>query len=124
MNCYFVNNLHKNKVAVHKLLLMSANTQLHNLKEIVAGFKKCEPNGCVITKTDESSQLGNVLTVSIEDDLPVYFETFGQRVPEDISNIESSSLIQRAIDSNTHEEIFSSDDELLLEGINGNGSTD
>ena len=120
----FVNNLHRNKVAVHKLLLMSANTQLHNLKEVVAGFKKCDPNGCVITKTDESSQLGNVLTVSIEDDLPVYFETFGQRVPEDISSIDSSSLIQRAIDNHAHEEIFSSDDGLLLEGINGNGHTD
>ncbi len=120
----FINKLSQNKVDVHKLLLMSANTQLHNLKEIVDGFKKCHPNGCVITKTDESSQLGNVLTVSIEDDLPVYFETFGQQVPEDISDIEPSSLIQRAIESQMHEEIFASDDGLLLEGINTNGSTD
>jgi|GEM_PF-2260234 len=117
----FVNNLDKSKINVHKLLLMSANTQLHNLKEVVDGFKKCAPNGCVITKTDESSQLGNVLTVSIEDDLPVYFETFGQQVPEDISSIEPSSLIQRAIDGHAYEEIFASDDGLLIEGINGNG---
>ena len=120
----FINNLARNKVSVHKLLLMSANTQLHNLKEIVNGFKKCDPNGCVITKTDESSQLGNVITVSIEDNLPVYFETFGQQVPEDISNIEPSSLIQRAIDNNNDHEMLSSDDSLLLEGLNQHGITD
>ncbi|MDW3094375.1 MAG: flagellar biosynthesis protein FlhF [Gammaproteobacteria bacterium] len=120
----FVNNLTRNKVNIHKLLLMSANTQLHNLKEIVDGFKKCQPNGCVITKTDESSQLGNVITVSIEDDLPVYFETHGQQVPEDISNIEPSSLIQRAIDNNNDDNVLSSDDGLLLEGLNQHGSTD
>ncbi len=120
----FINNLARNKVSVHKLLLMSANTQLHNLKEIVNGFKQCQPNGCVITKTDESSQLGNVITVSIEDNLPVYFETFGQQVPEDISSIESSSLIQRAIDNNNDHEMLSSDDSLLLEGFNQHGITD
>ena len=120
----FVNNLNRNKVNVHKLLLMSANTQLHNLKEIVDGFKKCQPNGCVITKTDESSQLGNVITVSIEDSLPVYFETHGQQVPEDISHIEPSSLIQRAIDNNADDGVLSSDDGLLLEGLNQHGTTD
>jgi flagellar biosynthesis protein FlhF len=120
----FINNLSRNKVNVHKLLLMSANTQLHNLKEIVAGFRKCQPDGCVITKTDESSQLGNVITVSIEDDLPVYFETYGQQVPEDISNVEPSSLIQRAIDNKNHHAMISSDDSLLLEGLNQHGITD
>ena len=120
----FVNNLARNKINIHKLLLMSANTQLHNLKEIVDGFKKCEPSGCIITKTDESSQLGNVLTVSIEDNLPVYFETFGQKVPEDITAIEPSLLIQRAIDNNADEEMLASDDGLLLEGFNQNGITD
>ncbi|MFK7795442.1 MAG: flagellar biosynthesis protein FlhF [Gammaproteobacteria bacterium] len=120
----FISSLSRNKVDVHKLLLMSANTQLHNLKEIVDGFKKCQPNGCVITKTDESSQLGNVITVSIEDDLPVYFETFGQQVPEDITCVEPSSLIQRAIDNKNHNEILASEDSLLLEGLNQNGITD
>jgi flagellar biosynthesis protein FlhF len=120
----FVNNLARNKVNVHKLLLMSANTQLHNLKEIVDGFKVCQPNGCVITKTDESTQLGNVITVSIEDDLPVYFETYGQQVPDDISNVEPSLLIQRAIDIKDHRAMLTSDESLLLEGLTQHGITD
>lgn len=117
----FISAMTRNEISMHKLLLMSANTQLHNLKEIVDSFKKCSPNGCVITKTDESSQLGNVLTVSIEDDLPVYYETFGQQVPDDYSTIEPSKLIQRAIDSDTDDDEFSSDSGLLIEGITGNG---
>ena len=120
----FVEKLSEHKVKLHKLLLMSANTQLHNLKEAVEGFKNCGPNGCVITKTDESKQLGNVLTVSIEDNLPVYYETFGQKVPEDISIIEPSALIQRAIDNNTHESYMDSDNNLLIEGLNQNGITE
>ena len=120
----FVTNLTKNKVPVHKLLLMSANTQLHNLKEAVADFKTCTPNGCVITKTDESTQLGNVLTVSIEDHLPIYYETFGQQVPEDISKIEPPSLIQRAIDNNSEEEGLTLDNGMLLEGLNKHGITE
>ncbi len=117
----FLETLKKNRINAHKLLLMSANTQLHNLKQIIEGFKKCKPSGCIITKTDESTQLGNVLTVSIEDNLPVYYETFGQQVPDDISVVEASSLIQRAIDSHKSEEMLFSDDELMIEGINRNG---
>lgn len=120
----FLDILKKNRISTHKLLLMSANTQLHNLKQIINGFKKCKPSGCIITKTDESTQLGNVLTVSIEDNLPVYFETFGQQVPDDISIVEASSLIQRAIDSHMPEEMLFSGDELMIEGINKNGITE
>lgn len=120
----FVASINRNKVKIHKLLLMSANTQLHNLKEAVEGFKNCKPNGCVITKTDESKQLGNVLTVSIEDNLPVYYETFGQKVPEDFSSIEPSTLIQRAIDNNTDESFLDTNNNLLIEGLNQNGITE
>tara|TARA_R110002049_G_scaffold13509_2_gene58481 strand:+ start:124744 stop:126183 length:1440 start_codon:yes stop_codon:yes gene_type:complete len=120
----FLSALSSNNVNVHKLLLMSANTQLHNLKDIIDCFRKCQPNGCVVTKTDESSQLGNVITVSIEDNLPVYFETFGQQVPEDISAIEPLSLIQRAIDNKNHQGALAVDDGLLLEGLNQHGTTD
>ena len=34
----FVESVSRNKVKIHKLLLMSANTQLHNLKEAVEGI--------------------------------------------------------------------------------------
>ena len=103
---------------------MSANTQLHNLKEVVASYKDCKPSGCVITKTDESSQLGNVLTVAIEDSLPIWYETFGQKIPEDISAIEPSSLIQRAIESQAQTQDTSSENDLILAGFDQYGTSE
>ena len=120
----FMEGLVNNKIKVNKLLLMSANTQLHNLKEVVASYENCKPDGCVITKTDESSQLGNVLTVAIEDNLPIWYETFGQNIPEDISEINPSSLIQRAIESRAQTEVLDNESDLILEGLNQNGTTE
>ena len=120
----FVDGLTKNKVKSNKLLLMSANTQLHNLKEVVESYKVCNPTGCVITKTDESSQLGNVLTVAIEDSLPIWYETFGQAIPDDISEIDPAALIQRAIESRAQTAALDSDNDLILEGLNQYGTTE
>ena len=120
----FAEGLSKNKIMANKLLLMSANTQLHNLKEVVASYTNCIPNGCIITKTDESSQLGNVLTVAIEDNLPIWFETFGQKIPDDITEVEPASLMQRAIESRAQTEMLDSDSDLILEGLNQYGTTE
>ena len=120
----FMDGLANNKIKVNKLLLMSANTQLHNLKEIVASYENSRLDGCVITKTDESSQLGNVLTVAIEDNLPIWYETYGQNIPDDISEIDPSSLIQRAIESRAQTETLDNDSDLILEGLNQNGTAE
>ena len=120
----FVEGLDKNKVKSNKLLLMSANTQLHNLKEVVVSYKECNPTGCVITKTDESSQLGNVLTVAIEDSLPIWYETFGQGIPDDFSNIDPAGLIQRAIESRAQTAALDNENDLILEGLNQYGTTE
>ncbi len=120
----FVEGLDKNKVKSNKLLLMSANTQLHNLREIVESYKECNPTGCVITKTDESSQLGNVLTVAIEDSLPIWYETFGQGIPDDISDIDPAALIQRAIECRAQTAALDNENDLILEGLNQYGTTE
>lgn len=113
----FIGALKDHNIIAHRLLLMSANTQLHNLRQVVADFKECSPSGCVITKTDECSRLGNVLTVAIEDHLPVYYQTFGQQVPEDFSGIDPVLLIQRALERVDLELPALDDDSLMLEGL-------
>lgn len=120
----FINHMERTNVQVHKLLLMSANTQLHNLKEIVESYQECKPAGCVITKTDESSQLGNVLTVAIEHMMPIWFETNGQRIPEDIHHIEPTVLVQRAIENGNKVGATESAEEFIFEGLNQYATTD
>jgi flagellar biosynthesis protein FlhF len=120
----FIQRTQEANIEVQKLLLMSANTQLHNLKEIVESYQKCKPAGCVITKTDESSQLGNVLTVAIEHMMPVWFETNGQRIPEDIQPIEPELLIKRAIENGNKVGVNESAEEFIFEGLNQYATTD
>lgn len=120
----FIAHMQTADVEVKKLLLMSANTQLHNLKEIVDSYQACKPSGCVITKTDESSQLGNVLTVAIEHMMPVWFETNGQRIPEDIHFIEPEKLVERAIENGNKVGATESAEEFIFEGLNQYATTD
>ena len=54
-------------------------------------------DGCVITKIDEGTSLGNVLSVVIQHAIPVAYTSNGQRVPEDISPARAHALVSRAV---------------------------
>lgn len=82
---------------VDRYLVISATSQLCVLKDIVNRFNTNIINGVVVSKTDEASQIGGVLTVLIEQNIPLAFETNGQRVPEDIIRPERKNLLIRAI---------------------------
>lgn len=93
---------------VRNYLVVSAATQLNVMKEIVSSFGQVGLNGCILTKVDEATQLGNILTVLIEHKLSLAYLSNGQRVPEDLEPIKISALIDRAIvlgqQNNTGEE--------------------
>jgi flagellar biosynthesis protein FlhF len=79
-------------------LVLSANSQLCVQKETINNFKAGGLNGVVISKTDEASQIGGVLTALIEQKLPLAYETTGQRVPEDINRPNQDEIIVKAFD--------------------------
>ena len=78
-------------------LVLSATAQMLALDETVRAFQDGLPDGCVITKLDEATSLGAVLSVISEQQIPVAYVTDGQRVPEDISPARSHRLVSRAI---------------------------
>ena len=78
-------------------LVVSASSQLCVQKEIVNQFIPSILNGVIISKTDEASQIGSILTVLMEQGLPIAYETTGQRVPEDIVRPSQIDLIKKAI---------------------------
>ncbi len=78
-------------------LVVSASTQLCVQKEIINQFTPSILNGVIISKTDEASQIGGILTVLMEQGLPVAYETTGQRVPEDIVRPSQNDLVNKAI---------------------------
>lgn len=88
---------HQGVTTVKNYLVMSAATQLSVMKDIVKSFSEVVLTGCILTKVDEAVQLGNVLTVLIEDQLPIIYMSNGQRVPEDLEPVRTRELIDRAI---------------------------
>jgi flagellar biosynthesis protein FlhF len=82
---------------VKNILVMSAATQLHVMQDIIQSFKKVGLSGCIMTKMDEALQLGNILTVLIENKLPLTYISNGQKVPEDLERVDVRTLIDQAI---------------------------
>lgn len=82
---------------VRNYLVMSAATQLSVMNDIVKSFGKVGLKGCILTKLDEATQLGNVLTVLIEHKLAPVYASNGQRVPEDLEPIKIRDLVDKAM---------------------------
>lgn len=83
--------------SVRNYLVMSAATQLNVMTDIVNSFKKVGLKGCILTKVDEALQLGNIITVLIENQLSLAYLSDGQRVPEDLDPVRVRDLIDKAI---------------------------
>jgi len=81
---------------IRSFLVLSATTQLSALDETVKVFNAAEPEACIITKTDEATSLGPVLSVISKYQLPMAYVTDGQRVPEDIHIARKGNVVKQA----------------------------
>ncbi len=88
---------HQGVSTVRNYLVVSAATQRAVLNDIVKSFSQVVLQGCILTKVDEALQLGNVLTVLIEKQLPIAYMSNGQRVPEDLEKVRAKELMDKAI---------------------------
>lgn len=82
---------------VRPYLALSATTQHAVLDDIFKVFRKVDLAGAIITKADEATTLGAVLSVLIQEKLSVAYVGDGQRVPEDLQPARSRDLIQRCV---------------------------
>ena len=69
---------------VKKLLVLPCSYQFNTLKVIIENFSNIELSGCILTKLDETSSMGEVLSAVIESDLEIQYITNGQQIPFDI----------------------------------------
>ncbi len=65
-------------------LTLSAASQEAGLDETIRKFNKVPLAGAVVSKIDESAQLGCVISALIRNDLPALWLSDGQRVPDDL----------------------------------------
>jgi len=88
--------IHDGSPLARSFLVLSATTQFAALDETIKVFSAAEPEGCIITKTDEASSLGPVLSVIARHQLPMAYVANGQRVPEDIRLARANNLVRQA----------------------------
>lgn len=78
-------------------LVLSAASQVVTLKQIINVHRILQPQICVLTKLDEASSLGGVLSVVIDEQMKIAYQCAGQQVPEDLQRAEATDLIARSM---------------------------
>jgi len=84
------------RVKIRNYLVLAANTQQRVMQENVERFKKVPLSGVIYTKIDESLSIGEIISTSIQNGLPIGYLTDGQRVPEDIKVANVDKLVTLA----------------------------
>ena len=83
--------------AVKSYLVLSATTQTLGLEQAVAAFRGAQVDGCVITKLDEATSLGSILSAVVHQRIPLAYISDGQRVPEDLALAKPHRLVAQAV---------------------------
>jgi flagellar biosynthesis protein FlhF len=82
---------------VQTLLVMACNSQLQMMKATVHAHQSTHLAGCVLTKLDESSSLGEAMSVLLAHKLTLHYTTNGQEIPQDIELAKGHRLVAKAV---------------------------
>jgi len=82
---------------IKNYLVLSATGQMNLQDEVIRAFSKANLDGCVLTKIDEASSLGEVMSVLIQHKLPLHFVCDGQKVPDDLHQARGQLLVKEAV---------------------------
>lgn len=75
-------------------LALSASMKYEDLKAAYLRFKVYNPVSLIVTKLDETSSIGNILSLSNEFDIPLLYLTLGQVVPSDIIEANANNILK------------------------------
>ena len=84
-----------NATGVQRLLLLNATSSGDTLEDVVHKYHGAGVIGCIPTKLDEAACLGTVLDVAVRHKLPLHYIASGQRVPEDLHEVNLEYLLHR-----------------------------
>ncbi len=92
---------------VQRILLLNATSAGGTLDDVVKMYRSSGVLGCIATKLDEAVTLGTVLDVIIRNQLTLHFIASGQRVPEDLHEVNREYLLHRAFKAAEQASAFS-----------------
>lgn len=91
---------------VQRLLLLNATSAGGTLDDVVRMYHGSGVVGCIATKLDEAVTLGTVLDVVIRHKLSLHYIASGQRVPEDLHEVNLDYLLHRAFKASAQPSAF------------------
>jgi flagellar biosynthesis protein FlhF len=91
-------------VKAKNYLVLAATSQSQVLKAAYHSYKRCGLSGCILTKLDEATSLGEVLGLAISQHLPVAYLADGPKIPDDLQVPRSHQLVSRAVGLQSAEE--------------------
>jgi flagellar biosynthesis protein FlhF len=74
-------------------LVLTAATKTSDLQDILRQFEPFDYQSVIITKTDETVRMGNVISVLAEKGKPISYITTGQTVPTDIQRADTAPIL-------------------------------
>ena len=87
------------EAGVQRLLLLNATSSGDTLEDVARLYDGRGAIGCIATKLDEAVTLGAMLDVMVRHKLSLHYVANGQRVPEDLHEVNMSYLLHRAFDA-------------------------
>lgn len=94
------------EAGVQRLLLLNSTSSGDTLEDVVRMYHGRGVIGCIATKLDEAVTLGAVLDVMVRHKLSLHYVANGQRVPEDLHEVNMAYLLHRAFESATKPAAF------------------
>ncbi|MCE9551124.1 MAG: flagellar biosynthesis protein FlhF [Betaproteobacteria bacterium] len=96
-----------NATEVQRLLLLNATSSGDTLNDVVCMYNGAGVIGCIPTKLDEAVTFGTVLDVAMRHKLTLHYIANGQRVPEDLHEVNMEYLLHRAFKQSANAAPFS-----------------
>ena len=88
-----LSNIQEKKV----FLVLSANTSIDDIYDIVDTYSFVDDYEIIVTKTDETLRMGNVLDIIKKTGKNISYITFGQNVPDDIEQFNLGKYVSELI---------------------------
>ena len=82
---------------INKFLVVPANMSIADLERCCEFFQHLNLTGCVITKIDEAISLGAVISSAISQQLPIYYLSDGQKVPDNIHPFSPAKFVEQVL---------------------------
>lgn len=97
------------KQSITTLLTLPATGNSRVLRKVYHNYKGAKLSGCILTKVDEASSLGDALSMLLECKLNLAYSTDGQRIPDDFNLANGKALVKQAVTMAQHEQQYTAD---------------